>query len=712
PVPAEAVEFVNDEPVLLETQETEDDGERMDFIITPTVKERLDELLTLYSLDHKEKFFPLLIGDTGEGKSTLVKYMFTETLRANPHLGGRTVPVISFPVKETTGGRELLGGNGANGIELGALAMAVKHGYVLVLEELNMANGEFLKSLNNVLQQISMLGYFEFEVGGQSIRIQAHPHFWIVGTENDSEGNYAYTRNEHSPDFVKRWIVNRYGRIPPSEQATIMRGLAMRWAAKHMGLPKEWDFDFASHAMQKRDEGKELTSQERSALETLATVQKYVDGHGLTQAFLEKLVVDFHEPIRKGAKGNSDLGGDLQEPYEFNRRTLHRFLKRYLYDLKYYETAGRAIDDRTRHLLLARELMEAYGSEVRDEPAKKSIWDEMNTHFALTSQHHINRENIEIKVRGLYQKDGKLIVDEQLVPLVMRMRGYDDKHMPGPKHRLTLIPSLAANVYRNLRNRQFRQHQLFTGPTGTGKTRESFFVSHLLKEPLFSLSVHDQLPLSTFHGGFVRKRPEAMTVAGKPVAEILPKEMLDDMVGTLRKAIAGALNMEQTELVNAMLKKLALGGPAADEFKFLAGILARAMMYDPFGLLKRGPDGKLNMTMAEIRNNPDIGAGMIFDEANAATIIESVNPALDFGVLILSDGHRAAVAGGGFNATLAMNPVGEGYAGYPLSSALRSRTQTVHHGGNIKEDELAELLLDEFTGVKRWKLLPGTSGAR
>ncbi|MDD5658127.1 MAG: hypothetical protein PHF00_12825, partial [Elusimicrobia bacterium] len=88
PAPADAVEFVNEEPVLLETQETEDNGERMDFILTPAVRERLDDLTTLYSLDYKDKFFPLLIGDTGEGKSTLVKYMFSEVLRANPHLGG------------------------------------------------------------------------------------------------------------------------------------------------------------------------------------------------------------------------------------------------------------------------------------------------------------------------------------------------------------------------------------------------------------------------------------------------------------------------------------------------------------------------------------------------------------------------------------------------------------------------------------------------
>ena len=38
--------------------------------------------------------------------------------------------------------------------------------------------------------------------------------------------------------------------------------------------------------------------------------------------------------------------------------------------------------------------------------------------------------------------------------------------------------------------------------------------------------------------------------------------------------------------------------------------------------------------------------------------------------------------------------------GYPLIGALRC-AQTVEHAGDIPEDELAEILLDQLTGVTR-----------
>src|SRR5436309_27158 len=110
--------------------------------------------------------------------------------------------------------------------------------------------------------------------------IQAHPRFWVVGTENPEEGNYAQTRSPHSPDFLKRWKPRYFDRYPSAEQAEIMRGKAKAW-----------------HGLE------------------------FLDRHGLSLGFFESVVTLFHEPVRKLA-ASGKLGGDLQEPYEFNRRTL------------------------------------------------------------------------------------------------------------------------------------------------------------------------------------------------------------------------------------------------------------------------------------------------------------------------------------------------------------------------------------------------------
>ena len=598
-----APEFKDDTPALLEA-ESVGATDAPDYIVTKTVRERLEDLMMLYSTKHNEKFFPLLIGDTSEGKSSLIKYMFAQKqMRA---ILGRSVPVVSIPVKEAMTRRELLGGKGARGIELGFLSLAVANGWVLVLEELNQANGEFLKLLNDVLFQLRKQGYFEFEVGGKTVRVKAHPHFWIVGTENPEEGNYAQTRTSHSPDFLKRWKVRYFSRFPPAEQAEIMRGMSQRW----------YGDDFLAK-------------------------------HGLKVNFFEKVVTQFHEPLR-ALSASGKIGGDFQEPYEFNRRTLHRFLKRFLYDLKYYDSNGNGLDDKMFQTLLARELMESYGSELRLPEEKAALWDKLNTVFELESKWGIKRQDIAVELRGFYQKDGKLVADEKLVPIEMPLRTNGGARVPGPEYRLTMVPSLAENVYRSLRNRQFHEPEFSTGPTGTAKTSKQFFITHMLKEPIFSMTLDEQMPMSEFHGGF------------------------------LKDADSG-------------------------DFRFQPGIFARAMMYDPEGILNKA-EGKPALGTAEIRKSPHIGATLVVNEGNANPNLETMNPAMDDGILNLSDGRHSAVAGGNFHVAVTMNPAGEGYAGYPLTGALKSRGQTVEHTGDVPEEELAEIVLDQLTGVTRYQI--------
>src|SRR5262249_12783630 len=157
---------------------------------------------------------------------------------------------------------------------------------------------------------------------------------------------------------------------------------------------------------------------------------------------------------------------DFQEPYEFNRRTLHRFLKRYLDDMHQIEASGRKLDARMRHMLLGRELMESFATEVRLEHERQVPWDKMNATFDLQNKYKIKYklaagdkdqgfEDIQIEIGGLVRAGDKLIVQEKLVPIVMAVRKDGGQRVKGPEHRLTMIPSLAMSIYRSLRNRQF-----------------------------------------------------------------------------------------------------------------------------------------------------------------------------------------------------------------------------------------------------------------
>lgn len=593
-------EVLDETPTLYHGDEIESqDGP--DYVVTETVRKRRDDLLTLFDRRHEDKFFPLLLGDTGDGKSSLVKHLFA--MPALRQRLGRAVPVVSLPMKEAMARRELLGGKGKNGIEYGFLTIAAMNGWVLVLEELDQTTDEFRKALNDVLHEIRKDGQFSFEVAGKTVRVPVHPHFWVVGTGNGTDGNFSITRNRFTRDFIKRWVPRYYRGFPPAEEAEIMLGLAKRW----------YGADFA-------------------------------DRHGLTLQRFEKLVTDFHQIVREMVAAGS-LGGDLAEPYEFNRRTLHRFLKRFLFDLQSYESAGKELDAETWHRLFAREVMEAYGAELRKEGERQAIWDHLNTQFELESKYGITMDDVALEVRGLRREGGRLVVDEKLVPISIPLRENGGSRVPGAGSRLTVIPTLARNVYRNLRNRQFREHQFSTGPTGTGKTEEEKFVAHLLGEPLFTMTLDEQTPMGELHGSWIND-------------------------------------------------------PESGGFKFVPGILSRAMAYDPEGFLK----GDKKPSAAEVRRNPRVGATLLINEGNASPILESINPALDDGILSLSDGAHAAVAGAGFHVRVTVNPVSEGYGGYPMSPALKSRAQIVEHPGDWPEDELAEILVDQLTGVVRYRL--------
>ena len=101
-----------------------------------------------------------------------------------------------------------------------------------------------------------------------------------------------------------------------------------------------------------------------------------------------------------------------------------------------------------------------------------------------------------VTLRSTLSAGWKLFVDEALVPLEFPINTQGGDRVPGPEHRLTHIPSLAQNIYRSLRNRQFHEHQFSTGPTGTAKTAEQYFVTHMIGEPLFAMTLDEQTPMN------------------------------------------------------------------------------------------------------------------------------------------------------------------------------------------------------------------------
>ena len=97
----------------------------------------------------------------------------------------------------------------------GVLVEAVRNGYWVILDELNLAPSEVLEALNRLLDDNRELLIVET----QKV-VKAHPNFRIFATQNPTEGYGG--RKELSEAFKNRFILINVGEVPPIELVEIL----------------------------------------------------------------------------------------------------------------------------------------------------------------------------------------------------------------------------------------------------------------------------------------------------------------------------------------------------------------------------------------------------------------------------------------------------------------------------------------------------------
>jgi len=95
------------------------------------------------------------------------------------------------------------------------LVEAVRHGYWVILDELNLAPSEVLEALNRLLDDNRELHIVETQK-----TIKAHPNFRIFATQNPTEGYGG--RKELSEAFKNRFILIKVGDVPIDELQEIL----------------------------------------------------------------------------------------------------------------------------------------------------------------------------------------------------------------------------------------------------------------------------------------------------------------------------------------------------------------------------------------------------------------------------------------------------------------------------------------------------------
>ncbi|CAO3702357.1 unnamed protein product [Rhizopus stolonifer] len=177
------------------------------YILTQSIEVKLYNLARVIM----SRKFPVLIqGPTSAGKTSMVEYMAKKT-------GHRFVRINNH---EHTDLQEYLGTYVSNNegklvFQEGVLVEALRNGYWIVLDELNLAPSDVLEALNRLLDDNR-----ELLIPETQEVVKPHPHFMLFATQNPA-GLYG-GRKALSRAFRNRFLELHFDDIPEDELETIL----------------------------------------------------------------------------------------------------------------------------------------------------------------------------------------------------------------------------------------------------------------------------------------------------------------------------------------------------------------------------------------------------------------------------------------------------------------------------------------------------------
>ncbi|KRX50848.1 Midasin, partial [Trichinella murrelli] len=207
------------------------------YVLTDTVKRNLEDLCRVVS---SRKFPVLLQGETSVGKTSLINYLANCTgnvcMRINNHQNTDIQDYVGNYVNDASGQLVFVEG---------PLVKAMRNGYWIILDELNLADSDVLESLNRVLDDNREL----FIMETQKV-VRAHRNFQIFATQNPP-GLYG-GRKSLSRAFRNRFVQMNFGELPYNEIETILQmrcGLPLSYASKMVAVMKELQANRSSCSM-------------------------------------------------------------------------------------------------------------------------------------------------------------------------------------------------------------------------------------------------------------------------------------------------------------------------------------------------------------------------------------------------------------------------------------------------------------------------------
>ncbi|XP_054829779.1 midasin [Eublepharis macularius] len=177
------------------------------YVLTPSVKLNLRDIVRVVSAGT----YPVLIqGDTSIGKTSLIRFLAAASgnhcVRINNHEHTDIQEYIGCYTSDESG--KLI-------FKEGVLIDAMRKGYWVILDELNLAPSDVLEALNRLLDDNRELFITETQE-----TVKAHPRFMLFATQNPP-GVYG-GRKVLSRAFRNRFVELHFDELPSSELETIL----------------------------------------------------------------------------------------------------------------------------------------------------------------------------------------------------------------------------------------------------------------------------------------------------------------------------------------------------------------------------------------------------------------------------------------------------------------------------------------------------------
>lgn len=181
-----------------------------------------NEVLSTLGIAFAEAIPTLLVGQTGTGKNTILRHIAesqkrTDVVRIN--LTGETT------VEDLTGRVTLKDGNTVD--QDGNVTLAVRHGKVLILDEINACQPEVLFALQSLLDDDHSLTLPNGEV------VKAHPNFRVFATMNPTSG-YVGTKSLNKAFMSRFGVVLEVDYVDPATELELLSGVVPKASKKDL----------------------------------------------------------------------------------------------------------------------------------------------------------------------------------------------------------------------------------------------------------------------------------------------------------------------------------------------------------------------------------------------------------------------------------------------------------------------------------------------